>query len=175
VLETRDWETLSGTLSDGSAFAFRQGRYRLSLGNVFADDATLRLTLAPAHDCNNDGVFDIADTLCATPTSIGNILSAANLIRGDADGDGQVGFADFLALSNHFGQEGKYQQGNFDLENGVDFSDFVILSKNFGTSAVAAASVPEPGCFMSLFVGTVLLTRLGRRRSRSTKRLNRHQ
>lgn len=110
-------------------------------------------------DCNGDGVVDIADTLCATPESLGNILSEAKLIQGDADGNGQVEFADFLVLSANFGQDGDYQQGNFDLLDGIDFSDFLILSSNFGIASGAVAAVPEPGGWVLMLLGIPLLIR----------------
>lgn len=102
------------------------------------------------NDCNNDGVFDINDTLCATPDTLGGILTAANLIQGDADGDGTVAFADFLTLSANFGQDGSYTEGNFDLLDNIAFADFLILSANFGQSSGAAAAVPEPSSFLLL-------------------------
>ena len=50
------------------------------------------------------GVVDIEDTLCATPEKIVAILTAANLIQGDTDGNGTVECADFLLLSNNLGR-----------------------------------------------------------------------
>ena len=105
-----------------------------------------------AHDCNGDGVVDIDDTLCSTVDTIADTLAAANLIQGDADGNGKVEFADFVTLSSNFGQDGNYQQGNFDLIAGVEFDDFLILSGNFGQTAGVAAAVPESaGSVLALF------------------------
>ena len=75
------------------------------------------------------------------------VLSAAKLEQGDADGNGEVDFTDFLTLSGHFGNEGDYTEGNFDLLGGLEFADFLILANNFGqTSPIATgvATVPEP-------------------------------
>ena len=54
---------------------------------------------------------------------------------GDADGDCQVGFSDFLILSMNFGQasgENPFEVGDFDANGIVGFGDFLILSMNFG-------------------------------------------
>ena len=65
-------------------------------------------------------------------------------LPGDVNGDGAVGFPDFLLLSNNFGGENlSYQEGDLDCDGGIGFADFLVLSNNFGTSA-GAASVPEP-------------------------------
>ena len=55
-------------------------------------------------------------------------------LPGDADGDGTVGFTDFLILSNNFGLQAGATlfDGDFDGNGAVNFSDFLILSNNFG-------------------------------------------
>ena len=55
-------------------------------------------------------------------------------ILGDADGDGEVGFADFLILSSNFGKSNDvvFADGDFDSNGEVDFADFLILSQAFG-------------------------------------------
>ena len=62
---------------------------------------------------------------------------------GDVDLTGKVGFADFLVLSQHFGEPGGWAQGDFNGDSTVDFADFLTLSANFKSSARAVA-VPEP-------------------------------
>ena len=54
--------------------------------------------------------------------------------RGDANGDGNVGFPDFLILSTNFGQlaDAAFEDGDFDSDGDVDFTDFLLLSQNFG-------------------------------------------
>ena len=64
-------------------------------------------------------------------------------LPGDADLDGDVDFADFLALSNNFGSSGTWSQGDFNEDRRVEFNDFLLLSDNFGDNA--AVAVPEPG------------------------------
>jgi|GEM_PF-4737294 len=55
---------------------------------------------------------------------------------GDVDGNGSVDFADFLVLSDNFGQEvdKAWADGDFDGNGVVDFTDFLALSVNFGTT-----------------------------------------
>ena len=56
----------------------------------------------------------------------------------DFDGDGTVGFADFLAFVAHFGTQhgdGRYQ-AKFDLnsDGAIDFSDFLLFASSYGQS-----------------------------------------
>ncbi len=110
-------------------------------------------------DCNGDGVTNASDLACVA--SVGDrdtVLGELNTVAGDLDGNGDVSFADFLILSNNFGNEsGTYAEGNINLEGGIDFADFLALSDNFGATA-AAQAVPEPsGTLMALFgIGVVM-------------------
>ena len=56
---------------------------------------------------------------------------------GDANGDGSVGFDDFLVVSANFGKPGDHSQGDFDGDGQVSFQDFLILSDHFGFVPVA--------------------------------------
>ena len=85
-------------------------------------------------------------------------------IPGDADGDGQVAFLDFLALAENFGTDGGYEGGDFDCDGEVTFLDFLTLAENFGSTADAAA-VPEPSGFALLGIGSLLGGLLRRRRT----------
>ena len=55
-------------------------------------------------------------------------------LLGDLDGNGLVGFADFLTLSDNFGRstDVSYFDGDIDEDGGIDFKDFLELSANFG-------------------------------------------
>ena len=67
------------------------------------------------YDCNGDGILTVLDANCAPAESLAETLAAANLIIGDANGDGEVQFADFVILSDNFGAAGQYTDGDFDL------------------------------------------------------------
>ena len=73
---------------------------------------------------------------------------------GDANGDDQVNFADFLALSNAFGGPGDWTQGDFDQDGNVSFADFLLLSDNLENNPVA--NVPSPHG-TPLLIGGMLL------------------
>ena len=62
------------------------------------------------------------------------LISGPIDIRGDIDGDGTVGFTDFLILSSNFGQTSNEDllDGDLDGDGTVGFTDFLILSANFG-------------------------------------------
>ncbi len=114
-------------------------------------------------DCNGDGLVNVQDANCATLESLDNILTAANLIKGDADGDGQVQFSDFVILSKAFGTAGQYTDGDFDKDGVVQFPDFAILAANFG-QGTTAASVPEPSAVVILGLGALCLIPVNRGR-----------
>lgn len=58
----------------------------------------------------------------------------------DIDGDGIVGFSDFLILSENFGQDVEPGTlGDIDGNGTVEFADFLVLSETFGDTAAAAA------------------------------------
>jgi len=88
-----------------------------------------------------------------------------NDLAGDLDGDGSVGFPDFLALSANFGQNvGSYAEGDVDCSGDVGFPDFLALSANFGKSLGATAAVPEPSGFGLALVSLLSLMGVRRRR-----------
>ena len=106
-------------------------------------------------DCNGDGVIDIQDTNCATGETLDVNLSAAGLLKGDADGDGQVQFSDFAILSHNFGIAGQYSQGDFDKDGVIQFGDFVLLANNFGKTSATLAVVPEPDTHLWFAIGFI--------------------
>ena len=112
-----------------------------------------------------DGARVLAGTVVYGSLDGGVVMPPPAGIAGDIDGDGNVGFSDFLILSANFGLAGGAGEGDIDGDGSVGFPDFLTLSANFGQSAGAVAAVPEPGALGSLCVGVlVLLSR--RRRSR---------
>jgi hypothetical protein len=141
---------------------------------VLGYDATQNLTFLSAiieslTDCNSDGSINVQDANCTPLDQLDDFLASLDppSLRGDADGDGEVQFTDFVILSNNFGNPGDYTSGDFDKDGVVQFSDFVILSSNFGQTggAAALASVPEPSGLLWFGLGG-LLTGLVRRRRR---------
>jgi len=80
------------------------------------------------------------------PTTDGTSGSGTFLVRvrfgdlpplpGDANGDNEVSFADFLILSQNFGKQADavFSDGDFDGNGVIEFADFLILSSNFGSS-----------------------------------------
>ena len=136
-----------GPAFDGHAI---NGSIQTIAGDVFAStgDAFQGLTVKEfsfiSLDCSGDGVMDVNDADCAGAVTINLTLAAANLIKGDADGDGHVQFSDFVILANHFGSAGQYTDGDFDKNSRIEFGDFVILANHFGQSSLTAAAVPEP-------------------------------
>ena len=137
-------------------------------------------------DFNGDGLLDAADidllstAMGGTDTSFD--LTSDGLIDnldrehwvgdlkmthfGDADMNGAVEFADFLALASGFGSEAGWSDGDFDGSGDVAFADFLMLANNFGqTSSVSssAAAVPEPAAGLMAAFGVLGLLGLRRR------------
>ncbi len=77
---------------------------------------------------------------------------------GDLDENGTVEFADFLVLSQNFGQDvADHSFGDVDCSGTVEFADFLVLSQNFGQTVGGAQSVPEPSSLALLgFAGLAL-------------------
>lgn len=69
--------------------------------------------------------------------------------QGDLNGDGRVGFDDFLILSDNFGSEvTSHEYGDIDCDGSVQFADFLALSNSFGKEVRRDVSlVPEPDGF----------------------------
>lgn len=117
-------------------------------------------------DCNLDNVVDEQDLDCATwagslvPFDL--LLEVLNLVEGDIDLDGKVGFTDFLTLSRNYDLEDVYYTGgDIDLDGIVGFSDYLAISANFGmtsppTEDSMVASIPEPSGNRLLQIAAVL-------------------
>jgi len=87
------------------------------------------------------------------------------ILQGDFDGDGSVGFPDFLILANNFGEA--TSEGDFDFSGVVDLNDWVGFKAAYaagGGGAGEAASVPEPSSALLLICGGLLGLASRRRR-----------
>jgi len=81
---------------------------------------------------------------------------------GDANGDGKVTIADFLALQNHFNQAGTWADGDFNDDGQVTIADFLILQNNWGfgtANAGAVPTIPEPVTLALFGLGGLALIR----------------
>ena len=109
------------------------------------------------YDLNLDDLIDGEDRRIWVEGLAGTFFGDANL-------DGTVSFADFLALSAGFGQPGGWAKGDFDGSGDVAFGDFLLLSENFGQTDIAAASVPEPNSMALTLIAVASALSLRRRR-----------
>jgi hypothetical protein len=116
----------------------------LSASQLFIDEETLELGFqfptAPP-----DGRYRAVVPAGAVADAVGNPSFEAvyefTFIRGDADNDGDVDFADLLITVQNYGQTGQYfSQGNFDYDpqGRVDFADLLLVTQRFGTSLSTA-------------------------------------
>ena len=161
VLNEDSAEVISGTFDDVSLPTTLSGKaFELSvtelgvfldpylLGDFNGDDrrsgtdinllSTVGRQSGDEHfDLNGDGTVDQADRVVW-------VEDYERTHFGDADLNGTVDFADFLALSENFGTAGGWRRGDFDGNQKVDFPDFLLLSENFGQTGSAITSVPEP-------------------------------
>ena len=59
-------------------------------------------------------------------------------IPGDVDEDGEVGFSDFLAVSQNYNRPADSRaDGDLTADGKVDFKDFLLVSRNYGRTAHA--------------------------------------
>ena len=120
------------------------------------------VVMGDGFDCDGNSSFDFADMNCLDATRISDALNRLGLVQGDANGDGNVDFGDFLILSSNFGESGSYTEGDFDGNGAVEFADFLSLSSNYGATSTASALVPEPSGICLVFLAVMgLLCRTG--------------
>ena len=83
------------------------------------------------------GYADSADNIVAGLSP--NTVTVQFAGVGDANLDGQVGFADLVALARNYGKSNaNWDQGDFNYDGNVGFDDLVLLARNYGQSLTAA-------------------------------------
>jgi len=108
---------------------------RWDLAAVAFEPGYHKATLAGAGVVNTDNVplagsgeNYVAEFLVAVPA--------------DADLDGQVGYTDYQAARDGFGQPGDWSTGDCNFDGVVDRLDYLLLKKHFGTSVIVAPGLP---------------------------------
>ena len=67
-------------------------------------------------------------------------------VPGDANGDGQIGFADFLIVSEYFGKtDAVFEEGDFDGDGTVAFNDFLYVANFFDADSIPEGRRPRDG------------------------------
>jgi glucose/arabinose dehydrogenase len=91
-------------------------------------------------------------------------------LPGDANGDRDVDYNDFITLYNNFGNATNklWSQGDFNDDGRVNFLDFQILERAFGSNVPFGAlpegsPVPEPAGALAVIGALLLARRAGRR------------
>jgi len=93
------------------------------------------------------------------------------LLPGDANADGTVGFADLVAVAQHYGlnNDPTWSTGDFNGDGMVSFADLVAVAQHYGTTAGApagASNVPEPAP-LTIGVAIILMGLILRPRRKS--------
>lgn len=103
-----------------------------------------------------------------TDEQILNHYQAALSEFGDANGDGQVSFADLVAVAQNYGSAvASFKSGDFNGDGTVSFADLVTVAQHYGTTInpppeAAAQPVPEPAT-TTLLIAAMSTTFLRRR------------
>ena len=151
------WQ-LSGNFEGQPFETMVEGEPPLSHLKIDVDESTIVLATSQL------GVSLTGDYELYSVGSIGSgQYGAVATLPGDADHDGRVALADFVILSNHFGQAGGWEMGDFDFDGLVHFSDFLILASNIRQAAVAPVPEPSTGWLLwcACLGGYVILHRKG--------------
>jgi ELWxxDGT repeat protein len=125
----------TGLAVDASAFTLAFDHLDNSATIAFSalpKDGIYRLTLRAA---------EVTDATGATLDGNGDGISGDDYqldffeLKGDANRDKTVSFADLVAVAQHYGTDGNgWAQGDFNGDGTVSFSDLVVVAQNYGTS-----------------------------------------
>ena len=87
-------------------------------------------------------------------------ITLRDLLDGDADFDGVVGYSDLAALIGGFGVQGAgWPHGDFDLDGQVGAADYILLKTSMGRSLSVPGGVPEPATLSLLALGGLAMIR----------------
>jgi len=101
-------------------------------------------------------------------TGDGSLLVVPSGLTGDADENGVVNAADYMALKRHMGTTtgAKLADGDFNTTGTVDYDDLQLLIGNFDAVSGGAPAIPEPATlFVLLAAGLPALLKRRQRRS----------
>ncbi len=129
-------------------------------------------------DCDLDYDVDFDDINCVdwvgSLADFDLLLEVLNLVEGDFDFDGEVGFSDFLIIARNYElTDVAYADGDFDRDGTVGFSDFLSMSGNFGMVSPEeedsqVAGVPEPASATAAKLMLIIIAAGFRRRRHQT-------
>ena len=142
---------------------FTYGSYS---GDLAFNDNTLANISIDATKASTWDISALTVTADGGYVSITGIGSSA--LAGDADENGVVNAADYMALKRHMGTStsATLAMGNFDTDQDVDFADLQLLIGNYDAVQTGAGTIPEPATlFVLLAAGLPALLKRRQRRS----------
>lgn len=91
---------------------------------------------------------DSIHTVGFIATDLGNGVTEVHVkwtVKGDANLDGVVDFADLLTVAQNYGRtDATWQQGDFNYDGTVDFADLLKLGQDYGNGVAAATPLAAP-------------------------------
>jgi len=121
-----------------------------------------------ALDWDVDGIDIVVAAAATTGFRVYVTGIGVTMLPGDADENGVVNAADYMALKRHMGMGSgaTLAMGNFDGDNDVDYDDLQLLIGNYGETSAGAGTIPEPATlFVMMAAGLPALLKRRRRRS----------
>ncbi len=149
------WEEAGGTGTHALAEAFLLG------------DSTIDAAQSVDLGMGYDAFVGAEDLVFTYLTDEGEVIAGlveyiSSIIPGDANWDGVVDAADYIALKQNFGAASgaTYHDGDFDGDHDVDLDDLAILKAYFGQGPEESPAIPEPATLSLMgLAGLVVLRR----------------